>query len=64
MRERTAPSRSEFTRQGFLGVWTEEGETVWVPGIGMREGKRTSGKKRNIRSLCACFIYYNSFWFY
>ena len=33
-------------------------------GIGMREGKRTSGKKRNIRSLCACFIYYNSFWFY
>ena len=65
VRERIAPSTSEFVRQDFLGVWAEDGETIWVPGHRneSRKEEKTNGKKRNVRSLCACFINYNSFWF-
>ena len=56
MRERTAPSRSEFTRQGFLGVWTEEGETVWVPGHRNERRKEDKWKKEKYK-ISVCMLY-------
>ena len=51
MRERTAPSSSEFLRQDFLGVWAEEGETIWVPGHRNERRKKGKWKKEKYKIL-------------